>query len=936
MQNEASYFLELAAKFIFQKYAEKFENLCIVIPNKRGGLYFKKALSKEAKHAVWLPEILTSEEFVQRISGKKIGDELDLLLNCFQISQEVDFEMNHDFNQFLSWGPQAIGDFNDLDGNLADADNAFINLRNIKELEQWSLNAPNLTEFQIGYLKRMENLGKIHKKWVQENDRFSGVWQGLCYRIAYQNTVEKKIPLPFDKVVFCGLNALNNAEESIMAFLEKTGVAESLWDVDNYYMSDKNQEAGHFLRKRLKNKKEIHFVSDLLKSDHKQIKVVGVAGQMTQISVVIQVLERLKIQNNDLQKTVIVLADEGLLMPLLGGLPDHIESVNVTLQLPIKLSSLYDLYLNLLNTIKRNEGGLQENFFYFGDIQALLHNPFFQIAIGGNREAQQILERIIIGGSNSYLSATELISEFGDHKDLAILIFKNVGTPKSYFELLRHITLRIIENLEESKGKKIEYETALILYNKICALDQALHNFQNINLKSLLNLLKNGLGSLGIPLIGEPLEGLQIMGILETRTLDFDHIIMLSVNEGVIPKGKSDMSLLPNDLRRHLGLPLPGERDAIFAYHFYRLLQRAKTVDLIYNTETDRFGKGEKSRFISQILIEFPNYNSNLKIQEEIAFLPLINDPAFKVAVPNNGHVRAQFDKLLQEKGLSITALIAFNNCPLKFYFQFIAKLKRPIEMSEELEHSDLGNILHNCLEILYKPYLGLVLSDSDVEEIAGRVIQVSKQVFQAHFEKNTGIEKKLLPLHITQQYLGRLIQKEADRRRLDGNLSAWKISGLEVKLDSNIALQTGQIVKIYGIADRIETNFHIARILDYKLSVKNQEKFALTSVEQSYSDPQFDKAFQLLMYAWLFYKSNDAGVKEVQAYVIPFKAEKGLYGLKYGTKETALSAPEFNEIEQKLKERIQFMIHNTPVFEPTQDLKICKNCDFKRICVRH
>ncbi|HEX7413513.1 MAG TPA: hypothetical protein VF411_05660, partial [Bacteroidia bacterium] len=613
-----SYFLESVAQHIHTKYADHLDSLCVVLPNKRGGLYLKKHLASMLDKPAWIPDIISIEDFIEKLSGLPTASELTTTFSLYDAYCKITEVNAVSFEQFLRWTPQVIQDFNEIDRYLINHETVFENLKEIREIESWSLAEEKLSSMQENYLVFMKNLGKIYLLMRGAALQDKQVWQGLSNRIAYENIVKNGHMLPFKKVLFCGFNALNLTEEKIISFLVEKNIAEIIWDADTYYVKDEAQEAGTFLRKHFKHyTKETKFISDDLSATPKTIEITGVAGRMAQVATAIQALHKIIEKDVQLQKTAIVLADETLLLPVLSALPKQVQSVNITLEYPARITPLYGLYEEIIQAHLNKKQG---DAFYFKDILSILYNPIITTLVTDNTALYKAIKKI--NQSNIIYLRTDLLKTWlGTVFDDIELLLSSFASTEDFVSRLCRFNEKLIQKIHDTKNRSLELETALIFQKQLNTLHQALLIYPQISLKALQLLVKQTLTQSGIPFYGEPLSGLQIMGVLETRTLDFDNIIMLSVNENVLPAGKSGTSFIPDDLKRFLQMPLYDEKDAIYAYHFYRLLQRAQHVTLVYNTETDTFGKGEKSRFITQLLSELPTKNKQARIEESILSL---------------------------------------------------------------------------------------------------------------------------------------------------------------------------------------------------------------------------------------------------------------------------------------------------------------------------
>jgi len=933
-----SYFLESVAQHIHKNYAGDLDSLCVVLPNKRGGLYLKKHLAGILSKPAWIPDIISAEDFIEKISGLPTASELNITFSLYDAYCRVTESNAVSFEQFLRWAPQVMQDFNEIDRYLINHQTVFENLREIKEIESWSLAEEKLSAMQENYLAFMKNLGKVYMLMKDAALHDKQAWQGLSYRVAYENILKEGFKLPYKKILFCGFNAVNLAEEKIISYLVENNIAEILWDADTYYIKDEAQEAGTFLRKHFKYyTKQTNFISDDLTNSPKTIEITGVAGRMAQVAAAIQALNKIIEKDTQLQKTAIVLADETLLLPVLSALPKQIQSVNITLEYPARITPLFGLYEEIIQAHLNKKPG---HVFYFKDILSILYNPIIATLVSDIAALSKTIKKI--NQSNIiYLRIDLLKTWLGNiYSDVEFLLSPFTST-KDFVSRLCSFNEKLIQKIHDTKNRSLELETALIFQKQLNTLQQALSAYPQTSLKALKTLVKQTLAQSGIPFYGEPLSGLQIMGVLETRTLDFDNIIMLSVNENVLPAGKSGASFIPDDLKRFLQMPLYGEKDAIYAYHFYRLLQRAKNVTLIYNTETDTFGKGEKSRFITQLLSELTVKNKQATIEESILSLPVSQEKeAFQVDIEKTENVLDKLtEKVQSEKGLSPTSLNTYKECELKFYFRFIANVREPDEVDEDIEASAVGNIIHAALEKIYNPFIDKILTKEMIALLEKTYPQAAEESFTEYYKEPLNENgKKTIALHVIKKYIANLLaQEREDVAALEKKKENITIKHLEKFLSAEIVVNTGNKiipVNLSGTIDRIDFTPSAFRIIDYKSSVKKEyDSFDIHSLSELFTEKKYGKVLQLLVYAWLAWKNKIAAAEKISPCIIPFRAQERMYNISMNKQPLVLSDSFLKEFEDELANFIAGMFNSTSKFNPTEEIETCSLCAYQSIC---
>jgi len=948
-------FLNLVAQHIHLHYKDSVENVCIVLPSKRGAIFLKDHFHKVFTKTTWLPDIQSAEEFIEELSGLKAADEIDLIaflyesyLACFTGDKEP-------FDKFSKWGHLMIGDFNEIDRYLVDAKQIYQNLADIKEIENWSLGEEKLSPTQQNYLDFMGGIGEIYQHFSKQLLQRGIGYQGLIYRKASENFIDHPSLNKYSKILFCGFNALNAAETKIYKHLQTVGKAEMLWDIDNYYFEDANQEAGLFLRRNFTefDASQNNFSASHFKTN-KEIHITSVAGQMGQAQLVHDEILKLINKGISLTKVAVVLANEKLLWPVLKVLPKEVEHVNITMEYPIRYTQAYS-FIDLLFTIQlnfqtktRSSGSV-----YFKEFISVLQHPFFGVLLKSkeqNFNVSTIVDQIT-RDNFVFIGQKYIRDAFNQLPPLFTDLFKpwpssNEGNKVlvSVIEAIREYYIQLFEN--NITHLELEYmEVLLRAFTRISDVIQK-YTLYYADVRSYRQLYVQTVGSATVPFIGEPLKGLQIMGVLETRTLDFEYLIMVGVNEGVLPSGKSINSFLPNDLKRVFNLPLYYEKDAIYAYHFYRLLQRSSFVHLIYDSETDEFGKGEKSRFISQLQFELKQYHSGHSITDHSAVSPspVYVDDTLKIE--KNNEILAKIDAKLKSDdkygGLSPSALNIFKECSLKFYFRYGAGLKEIKEVEESAEANTFGSILHLTLENLYKPYVGKTLAEEDLFKMRTEYEQEVEKAFRTHFKETTIQGKNYLQVEVLKVYVKRMIEQDIDNvKQLKKQNKGLKILHLEsgwqapINVDVNGKAET---IYVQGKIDRIDDLGGQIRVIDYKNSIKDDDKFTFKDLDTLFGDKTYNKQLQLFIYVWLLYKNEPGYLKNLQPGIIPFKRF-----LKKPKQITVGKSGEpllFNEellkdLETHLSKFVGNILDLTVPFSQTEDQKVCEFCDFRVICNR-
>ena len=958
-------FLEQSVKYLYKKYHADIDKLCIVLPNRRAGLFFKKYLAKEISKNIWSPVIYSIEDFILKYSGYENIDRISLLFEFYNTHREIEKDKALSLDDFLSWAQVLLHDFNEIDQYLVDPEKIFKYLTETKALETWNLNRRPLSEFEIKYLKFFNSLFDYYQNLRNRLVSQNLVYQGLAYRLFSENITSITKSMKFAKIIFIGFNALTTVEEKIIKYLKTEGKAEVLIDSDNYYIENKQQEAGRFLRKypEIFNENEIQWKANFLAEDDKIIEIIGVPKDVGQVKAAGQILQD-NIGHINLEKTAIVLNDENLLIPVLNSIPNEINEFNVTMGLAAQhtpLFTLFDVVFNLqLNSTKLSKINTKNNQHFFGkDVIKIIQHPFIKIIISGNSNSNKnAAEKIIyeIGTSNKiFLNKESLKTIFDKHgiKDesiMKVLFSFWKDEPSTALDCLSSLIEKIRDTLivgDNHSSKEIEIEF-LFHFSKIIKRIKTLQEkYKNIeHVKTLRSIFNRISKSSSIPFYGEPLKGLQIMGMLETRAIDFDNLIMLSVNDDIIPSGKSRNSFIPFDLKKEFKLPTFKDRDAVFAYHFYRLLQRAKNIYLLYNTEPGNFGGGDKSRFLTQISFELPEINKNIKIKERFLSAPIKNFPTEnEIVVEKDEEIMTALLKKASN-GFSPSSLNACRNCSLRFYFREIIGLSELDELEETIDAATLGTVVHDVLQTLFADYTDLEIKEIDIKAMISKIEAITNESFQKHFlGGNIHYGKNLLIAKVAVIFIKRFLQQETKvLKTINAKNQQLVIKYLEKNFESFVDIElekeNHQQIKVKGICDRIDMLGDTWRIIDYKTGQVQQNEINIKSWEDFDTENKHNFSFQLMLYAYLFYENNSEIFKNnsysLESGIFSFRnTSKGL--LKVGMPEKAkLDKNSIHEFKTLVLVPLLNSIFDKNIpFKKASELKTCTYCPYISICGR-
>jgi ATP-dependent helicase/nuclease subunit B len=965
-------FLEQTAGYLYQRYGAGISGLCIVLPNRRGGLYLKKYLAQQIGKTSWAPAIYSVEDFITGLSGLRVAEQTQLLFELYEVHKSIEGAKAQPFEEFISWGQQLLGDFNEIDNYLVDPVKIFQYLNEARALSLWNLDNKPLTDFEKQYLHFYNSLSLYYQQLTSRLLNKGLGYPGLIFRQVASKMDAQEFQLNWDKVIFAGFNALTAAEEKIIDTLVTSDRAEVLWDADEYWLENKQQEAGDFIRTWIKKWKqpETRWIGNDLGNSEKNIFITGVPfhiGQVKHAGQLLKDLLDLKVPSGEI---AVVLMDEQLLMPLLSSLPEELSDLNITMGLSLDQSPLFDLFDDIfrmqenVNRFSRaREGGKIK--FYHRDILKILDHPFISrladSMMQGNSFALKEIIDSIRQGNKVFLGKDEITGAeadlFSEKLNFLEPVFIHWNKPSDAVMSLQTMILAfrdafispITDKETESPGRRLQIETEyLYAFSKILhQLSTLMNRYDTVSKIETFHVLFTQLaGSTMLPFFGEPLKGVQLMGMLETRTLDFSNVILLSANEDLLPSSKTSSSYIPFDIRRDFKLPTHHQKNAVYGYHFYRLLQRAQNVHLLYNSEADELGGGDKSRFIKQIITELPSYNPAIKIVEQLLSTPLIKgEPYPPIIIPKEGDVYEKM-KAKATKGFAPTTLNYYRQCPLKFYYHSIAGLEEQKELEDTIDPQILGQAVHDALNQLYQSFKDAPLTK---ENITSMLSEAEAATDQAFLKKYKGSEltfgKNLLLVRVAKILITKFLRSESvlvsDLKEKGISLT---VKFLEQFIEKHVTIQHhGQKidVRLKGFMDRVDRIGEEWRIVDYKTGRVEERDLKLETLDELIQNPDLSMSFQLLSYAYLFGTRFENNKQKIRAGIIPLK--KGSEGFlevtvpsvseeKSGSLILSDHLKDFEKILMKMLEEI----FDTDVpFIQTEDRKVCEKCIFIDLCGR-
>ena len=907
-------FIKKISDYITSHYDLTKENITIVFPNKRAALQLRNELASSIKTNFWVPQILSIQQAMEEWSGLQLIDNIEVIFEIIKMNQE-----------FFPYAAQMAKDFDEIDQYGVDAEKLFKHLRDAKEIEEWNLNLENGVE--SNYLKFFSSLLTYYNN-LRDTLQKNG--------LGYYGLITKKIA-SFDdetlqkctqgrKIIFAGFNALTKTEENIIVRMVENGNAVMLWDLDKYYFEDEKQEAGHFARKFFQKHPNIekYFIGDSFNTQKKDIKIISVSGNAVQTNALqIQLNQNI---DNQQDKEVVVLADESLLIPVLNSIPESKSSIQVTMGYPFDKTIVYhfvDQWFRYQQTLTEDE-----NKKYLWTFIRFCNSDFIKLIFKG-LEYDKLDEWMMKMAKDSVyyfkrddLKVFEKNDVLYDFLDLATRKWKNA---KECVNSLKEILVLSIGKLDKDNNfVKNQISVAGRIVNRLELLLNKYSDF--IKVIDLQMLFSQVASQMSINLQGDS-DGLQIMGLLETRNLDFDVIHFLSVNEGILPQNKSNNSLIPFDLRKDYGLPTYNQQQAVYAYHFYRLLQNAKRINLYYNNIADLSGMGEPSRFIRQLEYEYAKNNTNVTLRHLQYKSPIINEKPSKIEVWKT-------DEMLNKiKKLSPTSIGVYVRCPLQFYWKNIEKIEDK-SLDEEIQVNVVGSIIHGTLDYFYR-YFG--------KEIIS--LELFDEMYKKHFKEcynkslsDNGFKNGLpetgfnyLNETVIDSMLRNFVKYEREFLVAGNKMS---IIDTEIELEKEIEYQ-GYKVVLHGFADRIDKVNDEIRVIDYKTGKVNPYDVKINDKVVGITG-MAEKAIQLLVYKYLYLKEHsEISEKHIKPEIVGFqKLSHGLYNLEI-SEEHELSKSFEETCDTYFKEFLAEIFNKDIPFSQTADVKSCSFCDFKNICKR-
>ena len=954
-------FLYQVASLFYEKWEAEVSRLAFVFPNRRTGLFFQKYLSEVADTPLFSPTILTINDLFIQLSGKQSADRISMLFILYDIyiRQSGSTET---FDEFLYWGEMLLNDFDDIDKYMANARMLFSNVTDLREIENdfdflsdeqiaairsfWSSFYPRGdTPNQQQFLAVWQVLYDLYEEFRATLAAEGKGYEGMIFREVVESMERGESPdLPYEQIVFVGLNALSVSEERFLAQLQKREIADFYWDYVSDKVTDPDNKASYFVSRNLKS-----FPSSMkLPPEEKvktEIEVIGIPSGIGQAKHVYTLLsdwcKEAEMSSEEALRTAVILPDEHLLIPVLNAIPEQIRRINVTMGYPLAGTPVASLIEYIL-ALQKNVRYIDRNpLFYFRDVLPVLNHRYI---LSTSPEIISSLVKEITENNKIYISHTEL-----EKTPLLEILF----TPVTGVEAFSDYLIKVLEELNKvmsalsdeeeedapQRTNDLEQEFIFHYFTTVNRMKEVMKDARiEMKIDTFFRLLKRVTDTITIPFHGEPLSGLQIMGVLETRALDFDRLIILSMNEGIFPQRKAANSFIPYNLRRGFGLPTYEHQDSVWAYHFYRLIERASHVSLLYDTRSNGLQTGEVSRFVHQL-----HYHYEVPMRDKLVVYNVSSSKTPPLAVPKREDIMRRLDAYRKggSKAISASAINTYLDCPLKFYFSVVEGIREEEEVSETIESDVFGSILHKVMEELYKPFQGKMVTVDLLKAIRKDTALLTGAIaraFASEFFKTEVVRSLTGQNYLIGEMIRKYVEKILER---DGKLTPFVYIESARTIPGLISLSDHSEIRLKGFIARVDEVLDAIRIIDYK---SGSGTTTFSSIESLFNKEEKDRAkavMQVFMYCWMYAHFTENKGKTIQPGIYYVRSlfsdpfDPSVYHrIERGKSE---KVEDFSGYAQAFEEGLRGCldeIFNPEIpFTQTPTGKACSYCPFKGIC---
>lgn len=950
-------FLQLVAEDLYNKLGNDLSRVAIIFPNKRAGLFFNEHLALQSELPIWSPAILSISDLFRQLSEQKAGDPIRLVCELYKVFRE-ETQSQETLDDFYFWGELLISDFDDVDKNLVDADKLFSNLQDLKNLmndygyldkeqeeaiQQFFQNfsIERRTELKDKFISLWDKLGTIYNRY-RENLSASGIaYEGMLYRNVIEQMDTDK--LKYDKYVFAGFNVLNKVENRFFQQLKEAGKALFYWDYDVFYTQQPTfkHEAGEFINRNLKifpNELPEHYFDAFRKP--KKIRYISASTENAQARFLPEWIHTTL--SNEEKENAIVLCNEALLLPVLHSIPQEVKNVNITMGFPLAQTPVFS-FINAALELQTNGYRRDTGRFTYEAVSTILKHPYTRRI---STQAED-LERNLTTTNRFYPLPSELKKDD---------FLANLFTPRNGIKELCTYISSLIEEISILYRQESEYddifnqlyrESLFKCHLTITRISTLIESGElAVQTGTLKRLITKILTSSNIPFHGEPAIGMQVMGVLETRNLDFRNLVMLSLNEGQLPKAGGDSSFIPYNLRKAFGMTTIEHKNAVYAYYFYRLIQRAENITLLYNTSSEGLNRGEWSRFMLQLLAESPH-----DITREYLEAGQSPQETNDIQIDKTPEIMARLHRTYDQTSpdsfiLSPSALNAYLDCRLKFYYRYIARLKTPDEVSAEIDSALFGTIFHLAAQLAYKDLTvnGKTIHKEDLERLLRDDVKLQGYVdyaFKKELFKVPQDEKpeyngvQLINSKVIVSYLRQLL-------RNDLQYTPFDMVAMEKAVEEKITISTDQdplTIRLGGTIDRMDAKDDTLRIVDYKTGGSPKTP---VNIEQLFTPDEGrpNYIFQTFLYAAIMSRKQSLKVAPSLLYIHRASSESYSPVIEMGEpRKPKIPVNNFAFFEDEFRERLCSLLeeiyNSCEPFTQTDDIKKCAYCDFKSICKR-
>ena len=952
-------FLQLVAHDLYSKIGNDLSRTVLVFPNKRANLFFNGYLAGESDQPIWAPAAMSISDLFQKLSVQKTGDPIRLVCELYKVFKE-ETQSQETLDDFYFWGELLISDFDDVDKNMVDADKLFSNLQGLKNLmdnydfldkEQeeairqffQNFSIERRTELKEKFISLWDKLGSIYHRYQENLTELGIAYEGMLYRNVIEQLDTER--LKYDKYIFVGFNVLNKVEHQFFKLLQDADKAMFYWDYDIFYTQQiKKHEAGKFLKRNLQD-----FPNELPDSyfdsfkTPKNIRYISASTENAQARFLPEWI-RTTFSNSECEEkeNAVVLCNEALLLPVLHSIPQEVKNVNITMGFPLAQTPVYS-FINAAMELQTNGYRSDTGRFTYEAVSAILKHPYTQ-QLSTHADS---LEDELTKTNRFYPLPSELKQDD---------FLSNLFTPRSGIKDLCDYLVGLIKDISILYRKEGEYndifnqlyrESLFQSHLKINRLYSLIESGElNVRTDTLKRLISKVLTASNIPFHGEPAIGMQVMGVLETRNLDFRNLVMLSLNEGQLPKSGGESSFIPYNLRKAFGMTTIEHKNAVYAYYFYRLIQRAENITLLYNTSSDGLNRGEESRFMLQLLVEGPHEITREYL--EAGQSPQSNQ---EIQIEKTPEVLRRIYRAYDSTNpksviLSPSALNAYLDCRLRFYYRYVAGLKTPDEVSAEIDSALFGTIFHLSAQLVYTELTanGNMIQKEDLERLLRDEVKLQSyldQAFKKELFKVAPEEKpeyngvQLINSKVILSYLKQLL-------RNDLQYTPFEMVAMEKKVSEEMTIQTGQgpfTLRLGGTIDRMDAKEGTLRIVDYKTGGSPKTP---ANIEQLFtpSETRPNYIFQTFLYAAIMSRKQSLMVAPALLYIHRAASESYSPVIEMGEpRKPKIPVNNFAFFEDEFRERLQALLEEVfdekEAFTQTKDIKKCSYCDFKAICKR-